>query len=200
METKGDPLVEFNDDNPKPQMDSSHWNQIIKTFYNKYFTGEAHINAYEKCCIEKSEKTPKASPQLSNTLIQLQEFSTVVEANQAMKAGNIGSLLNIWKLWLVLSQGLKGLHNYLSYLPHTILLFDEVLNPSQSKLFRHLLLFSPSGKDNHYMFKDGYLKVQNYWLKHVYSQSGQGKQMDRLKDVFSLNIDLVSVFLSTCIA
>jgi hypothetical protein len=110
MRTEKEPLVEFNKKHPKPKMDTAEWNNIIHQFYNKYCTGEARAQAYERSCIDPPETAPKASPQLSNFLIRLQEFSTVVEANRAMKAGNIGRLMNVWKMWLVMSQGLKGLN------------------------------------------------------------------------------------------
>ncbi|PLW30787.1 hypothetical protein PCANC_23879 [Puccinia coronata f. sp. avenae] len=169
MRTEKEPLVEFNKKHPKPKMDTAEWNNIIHQFYNKYCTGEARAQAYECSCIDPPETTPKASPQLSNFLIRLQEFSTVVEANRAMKAGDIGRLMNVWKMWLVMSQGLKGLNNYSSYLPPAVLLLNEVLTPDLAKLFCHSLLFSPSGRDNHFVAKDFYLEIQNYWLKYVYN-------------------------------
>ncbi|PLW46799.1 hypothetical protein PCASD_06026 [Puccinia coronata f. sp. avenae] len=191
MRTEKEPLVEFNKKHPKPKMDTAEWNNIIHQFYNKYCTGEARAQAYERSCIDPPETAPKASPQLSNFLIRLQEFSTVVEANRAMKAGDIGRLMNVWKMWLVMSQGLKGLNNYSSYLPRAVLLLNEVLPPDLAKLFRHSLLFSPSGRDNHFVAKDFYLEIQNYWLKYVYNRSGQGTQIERLKELYSLNIHLV---------
>ncbi|KAA1083915.1 hypothetical protein PGT21_011471 [Puccinia graminis f. sp. tritici] len=108
-----------------------------------------------------------------------------------MKAGDIGRLMNVWKMWAVMSQGLKGLNNYSSYLPRMILLLTEYLPTPLAKLFRHSLLFSPSGRDNHFLSKDAYLELQNYWLKFVYNRSTKGTQISRLKDVFSLNIHLL---------
>jgi hypothetical protein len=119
-----------------------------------------------------------------------------VEANGAMKAGDIGRLINVWKMWSVMSQGLTGLHNYSSYLPITILMLNKFLPEDMAKLLRHSLLFSPSGRDNHYLSKDGYLEIQNYWLKLVCNQSGQGNNIKQLKDSFSLNIIWWAQFLS----
>jgi hypothetical protein len=39
------------------------------------------------------------SANLSNLLLQLSDFATIIEGNQAMKAGNIGRLMNMWKRW-----------------------------------------------------------------------------------------------------
>jgi hypothetical protein len=188
MKTESVPLAKFNEKNPKPVIPMAKWNSHITKFYDRYCTGEAQAKALE----DATSDPPKTSPQLSNLLLQLQDFSEVVEANQAMQAGDIGRMLNMWKMWSVMSQGLKGLNSYSSYLPKTVLLLTKLLPESFSKLFRHSLLFSPSGRDDHYLSKDGYLQIQNYWLKHVYNNSGQGTQIDWLKDKFSLNIHLVS--------
>jgi hypothetical protein len=188
MKTESVPLAEFNEKNPKPVIPTAKWNGYIAKFYERYCTGDARAKAYE----DATSDPPIASPRLSNLLLRLQDFSTVVEANRAMKAGDVGRMLNMWKMWSVMSQGLKGLNSYSSYLPRSVLLLTELLPESFAKLFRHSLLFSPSGRDDHYLSKDGYLEIQNYWLKHVYNSSGQGTQIDRLKDTFSLNIHLVS--------
>ncbi|PLW13261.1 hypothetical protein PCANC_18941 [Puccinia coronata f. sp. avenae] len=193
MKTEDEPLAEFNEENPKPVIPSHEYNKYITDFYNKYCSGDVRAKVYE----DASSDPPKSSPKLSSLLIRLHEFSTVVEANRAMKAGDVGRLLNVWKMWAVMAQGLKGLTNYASYLPRTILLLNEILPPSLAKLFRHSLLFSPSGRDNHFVAKDFYLEIQNYWLKFVYNQSGQGTQIERLKNIFSLNIHLLRQMLNS---
>jgi hypothetical protein len=54
------------------------------------------------------------------------------------------------------------------------------------------LLFSPLGKHNHFMATDFFLEIQNYWLKQFFNHSGIGTKIDCLKDVFSINIPIVS--------
>ena len=119
-----------------------------------------------------------------------------MEANWAMNAGDIGRLMNIWKLWLVMSQSLKGLNHYLLYLPQLVLMLTQLLPPSLSKLFRHQMLVSPSGRPNHFVAKDFFLENQNYWLKYFYNRGGIGTEVKRLSNLFSLNIRLVSFFLT----
>ncbi|EHS63592.1 uncharacterized protein PGTG_20686 [Puccinia graminis f. sp. tritici CRL 75-36-700-3] len=74
---------------------------------------------------------------LSNLLVRLHEFSTVVEADRAMKAGDIGRLINIWRMWSVMSQSLPGLTHYATYLPRLVLLLTKVLPEGLSRFFRH---------------------------------------------------------------
>jgi hypothetical protein len=69
---------------------------------------------------QKKEDSPNAKQ--ANLLLQLRDFATVIEANQAMKAGDIGRLLNIWRMWLMMAQGIKGLDKYAIHLPQMLFL------------------------------------------------------------------------------
>lgn len=122
----------------------------------------------------------------------MQDFSTVIEANRAMKAGDVGRLLRIWKMWSIMTQSLPGLTHYSAYLPRLVLLLTVVLPPSLAKLIRHNLLVSPSGRPNHFVAKDFLLETNNYWLKYFFNRAGVGTQIERLKELFSSNIPLVS--------
>ncbi|KAA1073437.1 hypothetical protein PGT21_012114 [Puccinia graminis f. sp. tritici] len=123
----------------RPKMDTSEWNQIINKFYDRFCTGEA-----------RSRASKQNSPNLHNLLIRLQDFGTVIEANRAMKAGDVGRLMNMWKQW-----------------------------------------------ENHFVAKDLHLENQNYFLKFFYNQTGVGTQVERLKNIFSLNIDLLRSLLKS---
>ncbi|POW21434.1 hypothetical protein PSHT_02480 [Puccinia striiformis] len=158
---------------------SDKWNEIIETCYNRFCSPEAR---------EESEKNAS----LNNLLIHMQDFSTVVEANRAMKAGDVGRLINIWKMWVFMTQSLPGLTHYSAYLPRLVLFITEILPPSLAKLIRHTLLVSPSGRPGHFVAKDFFLENYNYWLKHFYTRGGMGTQVDRLKTLYSSNIPLES--------
>jgi hypothetical protein len=121
----------------------------------------------------------------------LHEFATVLEADCAMKAGDIGRLLNIWRMWSVMAQGIKGLNKYAIHLPCMIVLLTEVLPEGLQKVLQHSILVTPSGRPNHFVGKDFFLEVQNYWLKYFYNKCGTGINICRLMDVYSLNISTV---------
>lgn len=91
-----------------------------------------------------------------------------------------------------MSQSLPGLTHYATYLPRLVLLLTKVLPPSLSKFFQHSMLVSPSGRPGHFVAKDFFLENHNYWLKFFYNRGGIGTQVERLKELFSLNIPLVS--------
>ncbi|PLW54244.1 hypothetical protein PCANC_05205 [Puccinia coronata f. sp. avenae] len=105
---------------------TDQWNSIVIQCFNDY-------------CSAQARKLASSSPKLHNTLVQLHDFSTVVEAKRAMKDGDIG----------------------------------------------RLMIF---GRNGHFVAKDFWLEIQNYWLKYFYNKSGIGTQIKRLQDIFSPNI------------
>ncbi|KAH9458328.1 hypothetical protein Pst134EB_010636 [Puccinia striiformis f. sp. tritici] len=162
------------------QLPTAEWNAIIVECYNRFCSPQARARAADL-----------KSPKQHNLVVRLQEFSTVVEANNAMKAGDIGRLMNVWKMWSVMAQSLPGLTHYASYLPRLVLLLNEILPPSLSKLLKHNLLFSPSGRPGHFVAKDFYLENCNYWLKFFFNRGGVGTDIQRLKELYSTNIILL---------
>ncbi|KAI7934321.1 hypothetical protein MJO28_017167 [Puccinia striiformis f. sp. tritici] len=199
MKIDGQPISDV-----RPTIETSRWNGIIDECYQRYCSPEARRNTYEQCRVPKSSLKRKlneaeadevrkrhSQSKLSNLLVRLHEFSTVVEADRAMKDGDIGRLINIWRMWSVMSQSLPGLTHYSTYLPRLVLLLTKVLPESLSKFFRHSMLVSPSGRPGHFVAKDFFLENHNYWLKFFYNRGGIGTQVERLKELFSLNIPLL---------
>ncbi|KAH9452208.1 hypothetical protein Pst134EB_016164 [Puccinia striiformis f. sp. tritici] len=171
-------------DNPTtesiPVIPTEAWNQAIEKCHEAYCSPAARRKAAQLKC-----------PKLSNLLIRIKDFSTVVEANRAMKAGDIGRLLRVWKMWSIMTQSLPGLTHYLAYLPRLVSLITRILPPSLAKLIRHTLLLSPSGRPNHFVAKDFHLETNNYWLKFFFNRAGVGTQIERLKNLSSSNIPLL---------
>ncbi|KAH9458558.1 hypothetical protein MJO28_005620 [Puccinia striiformis f. sp. tritici] len=155
-------------------------NKIIDLCYNRFFGPNVIRDALKN-----------SSSRYYNLLLRLRDFSTIVEANRAMQAGDIGRLLNMWRRWAVMTQGMKSLKHYKVHLPRMILLITKVLPPALCRLIQHSLLITPSGRPNHFVAKDFYLEVQNYWIKYFYNHNGIGTNINRLKDVFSINIPLL---------
>jgi hypothetical protein len=110
-----------------------------------------------------------------------------------MKDGDYGRLMFMWQRWAVMTQGLGNMPHYSKHLPKLIVLLYHVLPKPLSSIILNTLLLSPSGKLGHFMATDLYLELQNYWLKFFFNHSGIGTDIDRLKEVFSSNIAVVSV-------
>lgn len=149
-------------------------------------------------------------------LLRLRDFATIVEAKRSMSAGDIGRLIMIWKKWSVMIQGLKGLVHYSTHLPRLVLLLTHSLPKPLARIIAHSMLISPSGRRDHFVAKDFFLEIQNYWLKFFYNHSvgqnfklqsegsysmliisislqGTGTEISRLKDIISINVPFVSI-------
>ncbi|PLW28881.1 hypothetical protein PCANC_23675 [Puccinia coronata f. sp. avenae] len=163
-----------------PTYSQSYIQRIVDQTYDHFLSGEALQTAVEN----KQTK-------LINLLLRLRDFATVVEVNWASKEGDTGRLLFMWKRWSVMGQGLKKLVHYSRHLPQLILLLEVILPPSLAKVVESTLLLCPSGREDHFVATDFYLEVQNFWLKYFYNHSGIGTNIERLRDVFSLNIPIL---------
>jgi len=171
----------------KLKLSSEQIEHLVTLTYNQFCSLEALWMA-----------TANSTPGHKNFLLQLQYFATVVEANRAMKAGDHGRLMFMWKRWAIMAQGLGKLSHYSKHLPRLIVLLEHVLPDSLSRLVLNTLLISPAGKTGHFVATDFYLEVQNYWLKYFFNHSGIGTEINRLKDVFSSNIPVVSGHAALC--
>lgn len=96
-----------------------------------------------------------------------------------MPDGDIGRLMFMWKRWAVSSQGMKSLNHYSNYLPRLIVLLKETLAKDLAHTILHSFLITPSGRPGHFVAKDFFLEVQNYWIKYFYNHSVR---------TFSLNV------------
>ena len=161
-------------------LSSQEIQSIIEKTYDRFFSPHSLRSA----SLEKS-------PKLSNLLLRLADFATIVEGNAAMKNGDIGQVMNVWKQWAIIAQGVKKLTQYSIQLPWMIILLNEILPKGLGQVIRHSLFIAPSGRPKHFVAKDQYLETQNYWLKYFFNHSGSGTNIDCLKDVYSLNVPLV---------
>ncbi|KAI7942741.1 hypothetical protein MJO28_012768 [Puccinia striiformis f. sp. tritici] len=153
---------------------------IIELCYERYFSP----NALRQATTIKDQKH-------INLLLRLRDFATVVECNRLMRAGDIGRLINVWRRWSIMAQGIKGLNKYAIHLPRMVLLLTRVLPPGLRLVLCHSLLISLKGRPGHFVAKDFYLEVQNYWLKYFYNNTGRGTEIRRLMEVYSINISML---------
>ncbi|PLW57776.1 hypothetical protein PCANC_01323 [Puccinia coronata f. sp. avenae] len=172
--------------NKKMKLSPERVKVVVDSCYDCFFSKKALTNALKL-----------TSPKLKNLLLRLRDFGTIIEADRAMKAGDVGRLLNIWRRWSVMAQGIKGLSHYSISLPRMIMLITRVLSPGMRHVLQHSLLMSPSGRAKHFVAKDFFLKVQNYWLKYFYNHNGVGSDSKRLRDVFSLNVPLLQTLVQS---
>jgi len=166
------------------QLPATEINKLVEDTYERFCTGD----------VRRSDLA-RVSPAYRNMLLRIRDFDTIVEASQAMKAGDTGRLMFMWELWSIMCQALPNMPHYSKSLPKLILTIKEFLPNSLSRVVEATLLISPHGRANHFVATDCFLELQNYWLKYFFNHSGIGTDINRLKDVFSINIPVVGGFL-----
>lgn len=134
--------------------------KVVEECWLRYFEGDA---------LERAKSTESWT--LHNLQLRLRDFATIVEAESATRAGDIGRLINMWKRWVFVAHGVKGLSHYALHIPRMILLLEEDLPVALAVAIKHTLLIPSSGRTDHCMSFDEYLEVYNYWLKHCYNSS-----------------------------
>lgn len=99
----------------------------------------------------------------------MHDFATVIEASRAMSAGDVGRMIRMWKRWSVMAHGMNRLKHYSNYLPRLIILLNKSLLKDVGDIIKYNLLVCPSGRAGHFVAKDFFLEVQNFWLKFFYN-------------------------------
>ncbi|PLW31556.1 hypothetical protein PCASD_19118 [Puccinia coronata f. sp. avenae] len=172
-----------------PKLTSKKISDTIEKTYIQFFSPES-----------KAKAASNSLPKLSNLILRLSDFATIVEGNSAMKCGDIGQVMNIWKRWAIIAQGIKKLTQYSIQLPQMIILLNYALLDGLSQVIKHSLLVAPTAGQKHYLPKDQYLEMKNYWLKHFFNDTGQGTNIDCLKDLYSVNVTLLQDLISSLTA
>lgn len=140
------------------KMTPERMKDVIDQTYDRYF-GPKSIHQAEE----------QSDDQLIRFLLRLQDFATVVEASRAMSAGDVGRMIRMWKRWSVMAHGMKHLKHYANYLPRLIILLNRTLPKDVAEIMKFNLLVCPSGRPGHFVAKDFFLEVQNFWLKFFYN-------------------------------
>jgi hypothetical protein len=83
------------------KLTSEAFDLLVNETYDRFFSGEA-----------LQTKLAKTSPAQRNWLLQMRNFSTMVEALRAMKEGDHGHLMYMWKHWSVMAQAMGKLSHY----------------------------------------------------------------------------------------
>lgn len=133
---------------------------IIDKCYDRYLTRDS---------LNDCSKTGNWT--MYNMHLRLRDFATIVEGDQAMRAGDIGRVFLMWKRWAVMAQGVSGLSHYAIHLPRFILILEKYLPKDLARAIRHSLLIPTAGRAGHWVAKDFYLEIQNYWLKYFFNNS-----------------------------
>ncbi|OAV86711.1 hypothetical protein PTTG_29762 [Puccinia triticina 1-1 BBBD Race 1] len=145
---------------------TAKWNEVVEQCYLRFCTHDARRRA-------------KSSPQLFNLLNRMRDFSTVIEARRSMKAGDVGRLINIWKMW---SYTLLGISPQTHIASHS----DFASLNGQIDSANLTGITSRTGRP---------LCCQGFPSRisqlFIYTCGGAGTQIEQLKTLISSNIPLL---------
>lgn len=133
---------------------------VIDKCYEKYLSHDA---------LKESKKNQDWT--IYNMQLRLRDFASIVEADNAMRDGDIGRVMRMWKRWAIMAQGLSGLSHYAIHLPRFITILEKNLPKNLAKAIKHSLLIPSAGRSGHWVAKDFYLEIQNFWLKYFYNHA-----------------------------
>lgn len=122
--------------------------------------------------VDSLERAEQSKDQVGyNLRLRLRDLGTIVEMDHAMKEGDIGRVMVILKSWSFMSHGVKGMTHYARHIPRLVLLLEHYLPKPVAHVIKHSLLIPASGRAGHFIAKDFFLELQNYWLKYFYNHS-----------------------------
>lgn len=133
---------------------------IIDECYRRYLSHDA-----------LKESKEKQYWTIYNMQLRLRDFASIIEGDNAMRDGDIGRVIRMWKRWSIMAQGVSGLSHYAIHLPRFITILEKNLPKNLAKAIKHSLLIPSGGRAVHWVAKDFYLEIQNFWLKYFYNHS-----------------------------
>lgn len=140
--------------------DGDQISEVVQECFHEYFTAPS-----------LNRKEQEHDWHGYNLCLRLRDFASIVEGEDAMRQGDIGRVISMWRRWSLMAQGMKGLSHYALHLPRLILLLEIGLPRDLAQLIKHSMLIPASGRAGHFIAKDFYLELQNYWLKYFYNHS-----------------------------
>lgn len=181
------------------KLEDAQW--IVDEAYNSFFSLES---------LKVSEDSRNMTAY--NFRLRLRDLASVVEADDAQRMGDVGRLMLMWKRWSIMAHGMKGLSHYSKHLPRLVLLLEVILPQALAHNIKHSLLLPTGEREGHWVAKDQYLEQNIFSLKYLYNNAvsphsrnssyyfhidrslfqGNGTDLRRLTDRYSLNIPLVS--------
>ncbi|KAL1686720.1 hypothetical protein GGG16DRAFT_63723 [Schizophyllum commune] len=109
-----------------------------------------------------------------NTLLFNRDALFYVEYNHAIKAGDIGRVVNILRVWAIMMRGVGAMPKYADVIFETLGRLRRY-PPRLRQLFLHNWLVNLSGKENGHKPVDMMQEHQNLWAKVVYNAKGSNK-------------------------
>ncbi|KAJ3858146.1 hypothetical protein EV359DRAFT_69240, partial [Lentinula novae-zelandiae] len=160
----------------------SEFSHVADLVYRNLFTTRAYDQA--------KEKTYNDTIYLNN-LLQNRDTLFYIEVCHAIKAGDIGRVVNVSRMWMVMMRSKKTMPKYADVIFETLgrlSTYSETLR----KFFLHNWLVNVSGTVNGWKEVDLLQEHQNFWAKAVYSAKGSNRSWEWLGMITPIIFELRS--------
>ncbi|KAJ3831844.1 hypothetical protein F5878DRAFT_672513, partial [Lentinula raphanica] len=136
--------------------------QVLDLVYENLFTTRSYDHAKQ---LDDQDTT------YSNTLLQNRDTLLYIEIVDAIRSGDIGRVINIFKMWMVMMRAKKTMPKYADAFFETLgrlNTYPEILK----KFYLHNWLVNVTGKENRWKEVDLLQEHQNFWAKIIYNAKG----------------------------
>ncbi|KAJ3963506.1 hypothetical protein EV361DRAFT_987564, partial [Lentinula raphanica] len=141
------------------------FNSCAKTVYDQLFTTAAYDNASEKAYRDTTYE---------NNILQNRDTLLYIEIVDAIKTGDIGCVVNVFRVWMVMMRSKKTMPKYADAIFETlgrISAYPEILR----EFFLQNWLVNITGKSNRWKEVDLLQEHQNFWAKIIYNAKGSNR-------------------------
>ncbi|KAE9393457.1 hypothetical protein BT96DRAFT_959055 [Gymnopus androsaceus JB14] len=161
------------------QDDLDQWAQrATKEDFNRV-TEEVYNNLFSTHAYHKLRKRPHRDTTFENAILYNRDALIYIEIVHAIKAGDIGRVVNVFKVWMVMMRSKKTMPKYADAIFETLgrlATYPEKLR----KFFLHNWLVNLTGKPNSFKEIDLLQEHQNFWAKVIYNAKGSNRSWDWL--------------------
>ncbi|KAJ3826952.1 hypothetical protein F5880DRAFT_1609774 [Lentinula raphanica] len=141
------------------------FNDCADTVYNQLFTTAAYDEAQAKAYRDTIYE---------NNLLQNRDTLLYIEIVDAIKTGDIGRVVNVFRMWMVMMRTPKTMPKYADAIFETlgrISAYPEILR----EFFLHNWLVNTTGRTNRWKEVDLLQEHQNFWAKIIYNAKGSNR-------------------------
>ncbi|KAJ3832057.1 hypothetical protein F5878DRAFT_654713 [Lentinula raphanica] len=146
------------------------FNHCADKVYDQLFTTAAYDDASEK---------DDRDTIYENNILQNRDTLLYIEIVDAIKSGDIGRVVNVFRMWMVMMRSKKTMPKYADAIFETlgrVSAYPEVLR----EFFLHNWLVNLTGKVDRWKEVDLLQEHQNFWAKIIYTAKGSNRSWEWL--------------------
>ncbi|KAE9390679.1 hypothetical protein BT96DRAFT_1063542 [Gymnopus androsaceus JB14] len=145
------------------------FDRVLEEVYRNLFTSRAY---------HELTKRPYRDTTFENAILYNRDALIYLKIVHAIKAGDIGHVINVFKVWMVMMRSKKTKPKYADAIFET--LGRLATYPELRKFFLHNWLVNLTGKPNSFKEIDLLQEHQNFWAKVIYNAKGSNRSWDWL--------------------